>query len=108
MSDHTFTWGGTAAAGTTTATGYSDTHTSKKPNVSICCWLSAAGGTATVLARRSNDATGHETTLGTLSLSGVSDVQALDTTSAFDTIRLEVTAISGGAVVAGNIMRTHD
>jgi len=58
--------------------------------------------------RSRNDATGHETTLGTLSLSGVSDVQALDTTSAFDTIRLEVTAISGGAVVAGNIMRTHD
>lgn len=107
MSARGFIFGGVAATGSTSSTGVSAAISNARPYKAVMAWLNAAGGSATVLVQKSCDGGTHWDTLDTLTLTGANGVDSTESVSAFDTIRLDVTDISGGGVVAGNVRFAH-
>jgi hypothetical protein len=93
-----FTWGGTAVAGQTTATGYSNPVNARFVNkfIQVNCLV----GTATVSAYGSIDG-GVNTPylIGTMALAyGTTNSAALAVTGAYDSISLNVSAVSGATI----------
>lgn len=92
-----FTWGGTANAGSTAATGWSNPMTLKSFNKVVTA--STPAGTATVVVYGSLDGgVSYPFTLGSLSLS--SNSAGTVATGAYDTVLLDVSANSGATVTA--------
>ena len=92
-----FTWGGTANAGTTSATGFSNPMSLRNLDKAISA--SCTAGTATIVAYGSLDGgVTYPFNLGTLSLSA--NGGGTVATGAYDTVLLNVTGISGATVTA--------
>ena len=97
MSTKTFTWGA-AETGVTTATGYSNAITIPGANIykAIVASLGAAGTSATMTVEASIDGgLNYVLTVDTLTLTGASAVDEYHGDTAFNTYRLNVSAITG-------------
>lgn len=103
MSTKSFTFG---TSGSTGATGVSNPVSAPNPYKAVVCKLAAGSTGATVLVHGSIDGGVTKVLLDTLTLSGSGGVDEYHDTNAFDTISLQVTAITG--TVSGKIRYAHN
>ena len=90
----TFTWN-SGATGSTSATGTSSVESAPRANKVVEAYLNSTGTSATVEVYGSIDGGVHAMLLHTLTLSGASGVDAYVGETAYDSIYLKITAVTG-------------